>query len=152
MMRFTKRYESVQFLILLLMGLMLVGCSDLEMTMKSAEKGNAIAQDKLGNMYSKGIRVPVDFKQAVTWWGKAAEQGVASSQANLAFMYYRGDGVQKNNVLAYAWLSIAAAAKGQNNDAEDAMNLVAMSLTPEQLKQAETVALELQAKISRRKP
>ena len=42
---------------------------------KSAEQGDADAQDKLGLMYYNGQGVPKDYKEAVKWYTKAAEQG-----------------------------------------------------------------------------
>jgi len=135
----------------LLLSLVLVGCSDLERTRRSAEKGDAVAQDKLGNLYSRGAGVPLDYKQAAEWYSKAAEQGFALAQSNLAFMYYKGEGVQKDDVKAYAWLSLAAA-QGKSKDAEGARDLVAMGLTPEQLNQAQALANEFQGKIRRKKP
>ncbi len=137
--------------LLMLTGLVLVGCSDLERTRRAAEQGDAIAQDRFGNMYSKGVGVPLDYAQAATWYSKAAEQGFAPAQASLAFLYYKGEGVQKNDVKALAWLSLAAA-QGKSKDAEGARDLVAMGLTPEQLSLAQALANELQGKISRKKP
>ena len=40
-----------------------------------AEQGDAIAQNNLGLMYSKGQGVPLDFKTAVKWFRLAAEHG-----------------------------------------------------------------------------
>ena len=146
------RRKGIMRVLTLLLGLLLVGCaSDLEKARKSAEKGDAVAQDKLGNMYSKGEGVPLDYKQAATWYSKAAEQGLASAQSNLAFMYYKGEGIAKDDVKAYAWLSLAAA-QGKSKDAVGARDLVAMGLTPEQLSQAQALAAELQNKMSRKRP
>lgn len=149
------RRWPLSLLLALLLTVLLLGCSELERTRKAAENGDVIAQDKLGNMYSKGAGVPVDYKQAITWYTKAAEQGYALSQANLAFMYYEGVGVPKNpknDITAFVWLSLAAA-QGQSKDIVGARDLVAMGLTPEQLTQAQTLATELQAKIrSKKKP
>jgi len=150
MMKFSKKY-GMAWLFALLLGLVLVGCSEVDRTRRAAEGGDAKAQDKLGNMYSKGAGVPRDQAQAAIWYTKAAEQGVASAQANLAFLYYKGTGVAKDEVRALAWLSLAAA-QGKSKDVEGASGLVSMGMTPEQLSQAEALANELQAKISRKKP
>jgi len=44
---------------------------------KLAERGDAEAQDILGNMYYNGQGVPQDYKEAARWYRKAAEQGDA---------------------------------------------------------------------------
>jgi TPR repeat protein len=41
----------------------------------SAEKGNASAQNKLGNMYLHGNGVTKNSNIAVRWYRKSAEQG-----------------------------------------------------------------------------
>ena len=44
----------------------------------AAERGQGLAQFKLGVMYDNGEGVPEDDKQAVKWYRLAAEQGQAS--------------------------------------------------------------------------
>ena len=48
-----------------------------------AEKGDAVAQFKLGVMYDRGENVPQDFAEAVKWYRVAAEQGHAEAQLAL---------------------------------------------------------------------
>ena len=80
---------------------------------------------------------------------KAAAQGDADAQYQLGVMYGQGEGVPKNNVDAYAWLSLAAA-QGDGLAARD-RETVAHRLTSRQRNQAEAQAskLELQAKIDK---
>lgn len=59
-------------------------------------------------MYSIGLGVPQDSKQAVTWFRKAAEQGDASAQYNLGLMYDKGRGVAQDDKQAVAWYRKAA--------------------------------------------
>ena len=59
------------------------------------EQGDAAAQYNLGFMYSKGLGVAQDYRQAAKWFQKAAEQGFAWAQANLGVLYYNGQGVKK---------------------------------------------------------
>jgi TPR repeat protein len=40
-----------------------------------AERGDASAQNNVGNMFARGAGVPQDFAEAVKWWGKAADRG-----------------------------------------------------------------------------
>ena len=40
----------------------------------SSEKGNSIAQYRLGMLYLKGEEIPVQVEEAVKWLQKAADQ------------------------------------------------------------------------------
>lgn len=73
-----------------------------------AAQGNALAQNNLGAMYSKGLGVPQDFQQAVVWYRKAAEQGAAVAQRNMGVMYSKGQGVPKDDQQAVMWFRKAA--------------------------------------------
>ena len=61
-----------------------------------AEKGNAEAQQWLGQMYNEGKGVPENRAEAVKWFQKAAEQGNAEAQFRLARKYIDGTDVQKD--------------------------------------------------------
>jgi len=54
--------------------------------------------------------------QAAEWYRKAAEQGDASAQALSACFTPSAQGVAHNDVEAYYWLDLAAAAKGPNRE------------------------------------
>ena len=73
-------------------------------------------------MYSIGLGVPQDSKQAVTWFRKAAEQGDASAQYNLGLMYDKGRGVAQDDKQAVAWYRKAA----EQGDAMAQFNLGVM--------------------------
>ena len=60
-------------------------------------------------MYEHGRGVPPDYGAAVYWYSCAAEQGHATAQYLLGLMYDKGHGTTRSNVLAYKWLSLAAA-------------------------------------------
>ena len=75
---------------------------------QAAKQGNADAQLTLGMMYSGGIEVAQDDKQAVAWYRKAAEQGDARAQNNLGLMYKQGKGVAQDDEQAVAWYRKAA--------------------------------------------
>ena len=53
---------------------------------KSAEQGNAYAQNNLGWMYSKGYGVSQDYSEAVKWYRKAARQGNETAKNNLRIL------------------------------------------------------------------
>ena len=59
---------------------------------RSADKGFALAQFKLGQLYQFGQLVGQDSGAARDWYGKAADQGLADAQYNLAVMLETGDG------------------------------------------------------------
>jgi hypothetical protein len=73
----------------------------------AAEKGNAIAQRVVGNMYDSGKGIARDLKKAFEWYQKAAIQGDIDAQYNLGTMYYSGEGGKLDIVLAYAWFCLA---------------------------------------------
>lgn len=54
---------------------------------KAAEKGNTMAQYKLGECYMDGHGVEASATEAVKWFRKAAEQGYAEAQYNLGMFY-----------------------------------------------------------------
>lgn len=61
-----------------------------------AEKGNAIAQNYLGQMYQSGKGVKQNYKEAVKWFTLSAEQKHVIAQYNLGKMYDQGLGVEKD--------------------------------------------------------
>ena len=86
-----------------------------------AEKGNVLAQAKLGLIYGNGLGMPVDYVEAVKWYRKAAEQGDANAQNNLGLMYKGGLGVTIDYLEASNWFRKSAEqglAKAQFNLAE----------------------------------
>jgi len=99
-----------------------------------ADKGNAEAQLFVGVMYDNGEGVPVDYRQAVLWYGKAAEQGNANAQYNLGMMYANGLGVPQDAVQTLKWFNLAALSGDQTY--VNAAKQVEKMLTPEQVKQA----------------
>ncbi len=58
-----------------------------------AERGNVLAQYKLGLMYNNGEGVPQDFREAVNWFNRAAVLGYAPAQSSLGVKFEKGQGV-----------------------------------------------------------
>jgi TPR repeat protein len=58
----------------------------------AAEKGDARAQFKLGEMYRNGDGVMRDYVVADKWYQKAADQGYAAAQNRIGGMYENGRG------------------------------------------------------------
>ena len=72
-----------------------------------AEKGDAKAQQELGDRYRIGNRVPEDDAEAVRWWRRSADQGNLGAQKSLGLAYADGTGVAKDVKAAYGWLLIS---------------------------------------------
>ena len=73
---------------------------------QAAEKGQAVAQYRLGTLYERGQGVPADATKAVHWYELAANQGNRKAMHNLAVAYAGG---KKNMAEAARWFAKAAA-------------------------------------------
>jgi TPR repeat protein len=61
-----------------------------------AERGDALAQTKLGNMYYLGLGVLEDDGEAARWFSMAANQGDPEAQVMLGTLYVLGTGVPQD--------------------------------------------------------
>lgn len=75
---------------------------------QAAEKGQAVAQYRLGTLHERGQGVAVDGVKAVHWYGLAAAQGNRKAMHNLAVAYASGIGGKKNMAEAARWFAKAA--------------------------------------------
>jgi localization factor PodJL len=75
---------------------------------QAAEKGQAVAQYRLGTLYERGQGVGADGAKAVHWYGLAAAQGNRKAMHNLAVAYAGGVGGKKNMAEAARWFAKAA--------------------------------------------
>jgi hypothetical protein len=74
-----------------------------------AERGDAAAQYRMGEMCAAGNGVPIDRHQAVEWYRKAAEQGHAKAQLQLGLVHEHGEGgPARDAAQAAAWYRKAA--------------------------------------------
>jgi len=77
----------------------------------AAVDGDAIAQDRLGIMYAKGIGVPQNFVRAEKWFIKAANQRYPDALFNLSVLYRVGpNGVEPDEAKAGSYAAQAIAA------------------------------------------
>ena len=76
---------------------------------QAAEKGQAVAQYRLGTLYERGQGVPVDTAKAAHWYEMAANQGNRKAMHNLAVSYAGGASDKKNMAEAARWFAKAAA-------------------------------------------
>ena len=75
-----------------------------------AQRGHPRAMTALGYMYENGLGVPQSYDAAAELYTGAAEGGDPAAQHLLGLSYDKGHGVSQDHVLAYKWLSLAAAA------------------------------------------
>lgn len=85
---------------------------------RSAEQGDAPAQNALGELYEGKNWPPElierDIAEAAKWYRKAAERGNKRAQGNLSLLCANGNGVAKSAMEAYFWYSLAH--RGENAD------------------------------------
>jgi uncharacterized protein len=73
-----------------------------------AERGDAICQEILANMYFRGEDVAPDEVSALDWFRLAAAQGRTDAQFQLGVMYRDGLGTRPDGRLAMHWFQAAA--------------------------------------------
>ena len=83
----------------------------MEKVRKSAEGGDASAQNMLGLLYYEGKGVRQDYRKAKQWFDKAVEQEHTGAQVNLGTLYLRGEGAPESSQMALYWFSRAAGQK-----------------------------------------
>jgi len=69
---------------------------------RCADQGDKVAQNYLGEIYTKSWGdVKPDFVRAAEWFRKAADQGYSRAQKNLGILYEQGLGVPKDPDTAF---------------------------------------------------
>ena len=109
-----------------------------------AEKGDPVAQFKLGVCYSDGEGVAKDVVEAVKWVRKAADQGYAHAQSKLGVCYAKGEGVAKDMVEAYAFFNLAGITEELARQRRD---IAEKRLSPEAVLRGQKRTKELQKEI-----
>lgn len=74
-----------------------------------AERGDALAQYRLGAAYASGKGVALDYARAAPLLRAAAESGIAEAQFDYAALCEAGNGVPKDAAAAIEWYRKAAA-------------------------------------------
>jgi hypothetical protein len=74
----------------------------------AADRGNAIGQFNIGEMYRRGVGGPVDEAKAIDHYTKAADAGIALARYRLALMLLIGRGAIQDVPRARALLEAAA--------------------------------------------
>ena len=102
---------------------------------EAAENGNTEAMIVLGRLSRTGVGILQNFGESAKWLQIAAIRGNPEGMLEFGRLYRDGVGVDKDPVLAYVWFNRASAAR--NLDAVRERELIARTLTPEQLSEAQ---------------
>lgn len=116
---------------------------------RDAKKGDATAQNLLGDTYRVGAYAPQDDVKAGRWYEEAAKQGHENAQYELGLMFHEGRGVPQDCLKAYAWLSVAATLGDEF--AKKGKDRVSSKMDPESLIKAQEISQEYIAKYGRQK-
>jgi TPR repeat protein len=113
-----------------------------------ARRGNPRAQAMLGFLYENGLGAPQAYDVAVELYAGAAERGDPSGQYLLGLMYDKGHGVDRDDVLAYKWLNLAAASAPvrERENYLKQRNAVASKMSANQIVEGQWLALDWRAK------
>lgn len=111
----------------------------------AAEQGLSLAQYLLAQMYQNGVgkREP-DPAQALKWYTKAAEQADVRAQFSLSVLYANGEGVEQDDLKAYMWANLAAAAG--STLAMWQKDILSSRMTKKQVAEAQKLSSEWQLK------
>jgi len=80
----------------------------IELLTPLADRGDAVAQLKLGIIWSRGHGVPRDNFAAFQWFARAAKRGQSDAQFELGVMYRDGLGTPADGKVAMRWFQRAA--------------------------------------------
>jgi TPR repeat protein len=73
-----------------------------------AERGHALAQSYLGEMYRLGRGAQASYPEALQWYRRAAEQGNVAAQEWVGKIYFAGLGIPRDYPEALKWFRRAA--------------------------------------------
>jgi len=85
------------------------GAEAIKFLTQAAEKGQAVAQYRLGTLYERGQGVTADPAKAMHWYELSANQGNRKAMHNLAVAYASGPPGKRNMTEAARWFAKAAA-------------------------------------------
>ncbi len=111
---------------------------------RSAKAGYSEGQYTLALRYARGEGVAQNKQQAMVWYERAARQGHATAANNLGILHHG----QKNHVMAYVWVRIAAD-NGERNS-ERNVTIFRKYLSPTALNRADKIYNEYRKKYVRR--
>jgi len=80
----------------------------LDLALPRAQNGDAHAQTLIGEIYAKGLGVPLNMQSAANWYQMASEKGDPLATFELAMLYQDGSGVPKDRKRAAELFKTAA--------------------------------------------
>lgn len=89
-----------------------------------AQKGDAIAQYKLGFMYLHGEGIKSDICESTRWFDKSARSGQGFAQYEMSKAYYEGYGIGRDHIKAYLWIREALNTIDEKTTRKDAIKIV----------------------------
>lgn len=113
----------------------------LEVWLPLAEKGYALAQYAIGDMYYRGDGVDKDLEEAAKWIRGAADSWLPGALYHLGFLNLRGEGLAQDPVEAYRLMRLADTLG--HRDAKTVLNRLEGSLDPDQLAAANRIESEI---------
>jgi len=106
----------------------------------AAELGSVDGMKALGVLFSSGMILRKNYKEAFHWFHQAAMKGDSEAQGRIALMYKNGQGTPVDLASAKAWIDISCAEK----TADICSLRASFLLTPEQLKQSNLLTIKYQ--------
>ena len=103
----------------------------------ATQHGLPAALINLGNCYEVGNGVLIDLNRAGEYYGAAAKAGSPVAQMIIGRLFEEGKGTAKNP--AFAYVNYTRAADGGIQEAAKKRDEIKATLTPAQLKEAETI-------------
>lgn len=114
---------------------------------EAAKLGDLSAQNDLAYLFFNGLGGERDYKKARELYEKAALQGDVTAQANTGLMYATGTGTNIDKARGYAWYSLASSSG--NTFATISRNNLMLSMTWEELNQAQAISFALYQRIEK---
>lgn len=118
--------------------------NQLEQIQKNANKGVAVAQLCLGELYLTGTGLIKNYEEAFRWFKCAADQGNIKAQVKLSSLFWKGVGTARNPAMSYAWLKIATLTGYKRWHHKLATYWVKKTLTNDELENANRYVLDWQ--------
>lgn len=78
-----------------------------ELARSAAQRGNALAETTLGDLYREGRGAPQSDAEAALWYERASRHGSGWAQYHFATMRLAGRGTARDPADAYFWASVA---------------------------------------------
>ena len=96
---------------------------------RAAKQGHAGARGNLASILFSAV--PPQIDDALYYWRAAARDGDVRSQFLLGVQYFNGEHVDRDYILAYAWINLAAQAG--LDEADNALNVLSRYLGPDDI-------------------